>query len=267
MSIYKWIYNLEVSYSDYGIRITGNMPSSNSNKKNLLSLRLLYLLISIAIGLIVNLFELNRIVFDIYFLFLFTPENVNFIKNITMKFQVNRETIRNTIDGSYILRFTSLWNFLKNSKKKSREILDLRIFEFPILFILFIITLLLLILIIRASVILFIYLNNSRSHSILEEDSPIISVWFNGNGLLAGATRAVIPGHWCHWPTAIFQRATVNDFLGRVARGRETSRSFMRSFVVGSVDRKLYDPGRLLHDGLAARGYEHREASEACIRS
>lgn len=152
------------------------MPSSNSNKKNLLYLRLLYLLISIAIGLIVNLFELNRIVFDIYFLFLFTPENVNFIKNITMKFQVNRETIRNTIDGSYILRFTSLWNFLKNSKKKSREILDLRIFEFPILFILFIITLLLLILIIRASVILFIYLNNSRSHSILEEDSPIISV-------------------------------------------------------------------------------------------
>lgn len=154
------------------------MPSSNSNKKNLLYLRLLYLLISIAIGLIVNLFELNRIVFDIYFLFLFTPENVNFIKNITMKFQVDRETIRNTIqiDGSYILRFTSLWNFLKNSKKKSREILDLRIFEFPILFILFIITLLLLILIIRASVILFIYLNNSRSHSILEEDSPIISV-------------------------------------------------------------------------------------------
>lgn len=139
MSIYKWIYNLEVSYSDYGIRITGNMPSSNSNKKNLLSLRLLYLLISIAIGLIVNLFELNRIVFDIYFLFLFTPENVNFIKNITMKFQVNRETIRNTIDGSYILRFTSLWNFLKNSKKKSREILDLRIFKFPILFILFIV--------------------------------------------------------------------------------------------------------------------------------
>ena len=85
------------------------MPSSNSNKKNLLYLRLLYLLISIAIGLIVNLFELNRIVFDIYFLFLFTPENVNFIKNITMKFQVDRETIRNTIqiDGSYILRFTS----------------------------------------------------------------------------------------------------------------------------------------------------------------
>lgn len=30
----------------------------------------------------------------------------------------------------------------------------------------------------------------------------------------------------------------------------------MRSFVVGSVDRKLYNPGRLLHDSLAARGYE-----------
>lgn len=70
----------------------------------------------------------------------------------------------------------------------------------------------------------------------------------------------VISGHWCHWPTAIFQRATVNDFLGCVARGRDTSRSFMRSFVVGSVD--LYDPGRLLHDSLAARGFEHREASE-----
>lgn len=71
------------------------MLSSNSNKKNLLSLRLLYFLISIAIILIslyrlrlvfVNLYELNRIIFDIYFLFLFIPENVNITKNITMKF-------------------------------------------------------------------------------------------------------------------------------------------------------------------------------------
>lgn len=145
--------------------------------------------------------------------------------------------------------------------------MDLRIFEFLIrLF-----SLLLLISVIRASVILFIYIPITRdrdnaSHVTREEDSLIISVWFNGNGLLAGATRAVIPGHWCHWPTAIFQRATVNDFLGRVARGRETSRSFMRSFVVGSVDRKLYDPGRLLHDSLAARGYEQSWSFESMHR-
>lgn len=77
--------------------------------------------------------------------------------------------------------------------------MDLRIFEFLIrLF-----SLLLLISVIRASVILFIYIPITRdrdnaSHVTREEDSLIISVWFNGNGLLAGATRAVIPGHWCH---------------------------------------------------------------------
>lgn len=67
--------------------------------------------------------------------------------------------------------------------------MDLRIFEFLIrLF-----SLLLLISVIRASVILFIYIPITRdrdnaSHVTREEDSLIISVWFNGNGLLAGAT-------------------------------------------------------------------------------
>lgn len=132
MNIHKWIYNLKVSVF---VRNTNheNMLSSNSNKKNLLSLRLLYFLISIAIILIslyrlrlvfVNLYELNRIIFDIYFLFLFIPENVNITKNITMKFVKYRETIRNTIqiDDSYLLRFTFFWNFLKNQKKITRNI-------------------------------------------------------------------------------------------------------------------------------------------------
>lgn len=143
------------------------MLSSNSNKKNLLSLRLLYFLISIAI-ILISLYRLRLVFVNwtvLYSIFIFSSylyRKMLILQKISRWNSSNRSRNYSKYDSNRWFVPIKIYIFLKFLEKSKENYKKYWISKFSnFRFSMF--SLLLLILVIRASVILFIYLNNSRS--------------------------------------------------------------------------------------------------------
>lgn len=168
LNIHKWIYNLKVSVF---VRNTNheNMLSSNSNKKNLLSLRLLYFLISIAI-ILISLYRLRfswiymnwTVLYSIFIFSSYLYRKMLILQKISRWNSSNRSRNYSKYDSNRWFVPIKIYIFLKFLEKSKENYKKYWISKFSnFRFSMF--SLLLLISVIRASVILFIYLNNSRS--------------------------------------------------------------------------------------------------------